>query len=98
MPDADVHALLELLPGGDYQNDSDRYQDFRQLFMGSDQGKRVLYEILSWGKLFRPGVMGSPIDPYALAIAEGKRHLTLQLLSIVNIEPPTQPTKTRAKK
>lgn len=75
----------------------DRYHDFRRLFTETDEGKRVFNEILSWGKIFKPAVAGSPIDPYALAIREGERNIALKLLYIVNNEPQERPTNTRKK-
>lgn len=88
-------ALLESLPISENYTAKDRYQDFHQLFTGSEQGKRVLCEILSWGRLFKPAVVGSPIDPYALAMRAGECNSALKLLFVVNNEPSEPQTKAR---
>ena len=71
----------------------DIYADFRQVFTGSDQGKRVYRELLAWGKMFNSSVSGSPIDPYKMMIAEGHRNFAIKLMAAVNIEPPEQPNQ-----
>jgi len=91
----DELGFLESLPITENYTSKDRYQDFRQVFTGSEQGKRVLREILSWGRLFKPSVMGSPIDPYALAIRDGERNSALKLLVVVNNEPPNLQTRSK---
>lgn len=73
----------------------EKYQDFRTVLMGTDAGKRVLREILSWGGLFRPTVLGTPIDPYRMAVREGQRNLALKLLDTVHNEPPERPAKQK---
>ena len=75
----------------------DRYTDFRKTFMGSDEGKRVLREILSWGRMFSPAMNSKPIDPYAMAVREGERNMALRLLVTVYNEPPERPEKTQTK-
>ena len=86
---------LNELPISENYSPKERYADFRQVFTGTEQGKKVYRELLSWGKLFRPAVHGSPVDPYHMAIAEGQRNFATQLMAAVNIEPPEQPTKAR---
>jgi len=83
------------LPISEGYTPKDRYDDFRHVFMGSEQGKRVYRELLSWGKLFTPSVQGSPIDPYRMAIMEGHRNFATKLLAAVNIDPPVRPTKAK---
>lgn len=75
-------------PGPGRYSPADRYQDFRQLFLATDQGRRVLHEILSWGHMFHASVpaMGV-IDPYRVAVQEGERRIALKLFSTVHIEP-----------
>lgn len=95
--DTDFIEILRSLPVTQGYTPEQRYQDFRQLFMGSVQGQRVLREILSWGKVFRPAVNTSPIDPYAVAMREGERNMALRLMVTINVEPPTQQSRTRKK-
>ena len=88
---------LSELPISDNYSPKERYNDFRQVFMGSDQGKRVYRELLSWGKLFNTSSHGSPIDPYRMAMADGHRNYSIRLMAAVNVDPPEQPTKARKK-
>ena len=91
-------ALMKL-PSPEGYTAMDRYRDFRQLFMGSEQGTRVLREILAWGHMFRPGFSaGGPIDPYRLSIHEGERNMALRLLGTINSEPVTKPAQVNRKK
>lgn len=84
---------LNELPSTDNYSSRDRYADFRQVFTGSDQGKRVYRELLAWGKIFSTSVSGTPIDPYKMMIAEGHRNFATKLMAAVNIEPPELPEK-----
>ena len=91
----DFFDELGYLPISEAYTPQDRYHDFRRLFMGSDEGKRVFREMLSWGRLFRTAAHGTPIDPLQLAIREGERNFALRLLNTVYNEPQQQPTQTR---
>lgn len=92
----DMLDALSSLPAKQYLP-KDRYQDFRNVFMGTEEGKRVLREILSWGRLFNPSVMSKPIDPYAMALREGERNMALRLMVTVYNEPLERPAKTQRK-
>lgn len=94
--DEDILDALSSLPAKQYLP-KDRYHDFRKVFMGTDEGKRVLREILSWGRLFQPSIVGKPVDPYAMAIREGERNMALRLMAVVYNEPPERPAKTQRK-
>jgi hypothetical protein len=65
--------------------DADRYRDFRQVFLGSVQGRKVLYEIFTWANLFRPVFI--PGDPYATHYRDGERNIGLKILATLNAEP-----------
>jgi len=95
MSDEDLLSALASLPSGVY-TPQDRYQDFRQLFT-TDQGKRVLREILGWGHLLSPSVHGSPIDPYLTHIREGEANIARRLLVTVMREPQ-QPQQQQTRK
>ncbi len=84
---------LNELPATNNYSSKDRYADFRQLFTGSEQGKRVYRELLAWGKMFSSSVSGNPIDTNRVIFAEGHRNFIIKLIAAVNIEPPEQPTK-----
>jgi len=88
--------LYENLSATEY-SPRDKYHDFRRLFTETAEGKRVFNEILSWGRLFKPSAIGTPVDAYAMAIREGERNMALRLLYTVNNEPHERPTKTRNK-
>jgi len=76
-----------------YQNPLEAHQDFLQLFCGSEQGQRVLRQILVWG--FAWGTSWHD-DPRAHACNEGKRILAHKILSTATVPPPQ--LRTRAKK
>jgi len=87
--------FLASLPSTPNYSKKDRYSDFRRVFTGSEEGRRVMREILSWGRMFRPGVLGTPIDPYLMAMREGERNIALHLLDTVHNEPPEPPAKQK---
>jgi hypothetical protein len=91
----DPHDTLASLPALENYSKKDQYHDFRQLFMGTDQGKRVLRQILEWGHLLRPSVARVPIDPYLTHMHEGERNIALKLLSTVHNEPPEPQAKQK---
>lgn len=96
MSDEDLLSALASLPATEGYTPKERYHDFRQLFTGTDQGKRVLRELLSWGHLLQPSVINSPIDPYQTHIREGEANVARKLLVTVMREPPEKPaTQTR---
>lgn len=88
--------MLASLPSQEGYTPMDRYRDFRKVF-GTAEGKKVLREILSWGRLFRSPILGTPIDPYRMSIAFGERNIALKLLATINEEPTEQPQRTRKK-
>lgn len=95
--DASILAeLLATIPSKDGYPPMERYRDFRKLF-GTDEGKRVLGEILSWGRILSTPVLGRPIDPYAMAIAFGERNMALKIMAAVHVEPAEKPQRQRKK-
>ena len=88
-----LEILAELSVPEDY-TPLDRYSDFRKVFLETDQGRRVLRQILGWGHLLKSHlVMSRPIDPYAILAAEGERNLALRIFSVMLVEPPERPDK-----
>jgi len=84
--------LLSEIPAHRKYSKEDRYNDFRQLFTSTEQGKRVYAEILSWTHLFQPDVSGTgSIDVNRTFVRTGERNIGLKLLGAVNIEPPQSP-------
>ena len=100
MGDDDVDLIQELaqLPISGSYTPQEKFQDFRQMFSVSEQGKRVLYEILSHCHIYKSSVNGPPpIDTNAVIFSEGERNVALWLLKIINNEPKVPPTKAERK-
>ncbi len=75
----------------------DRYNDFRKVFLETDQGRRVFKQILGWGHLLKSHlVQPRPIDPYSVMGAEGERNLALRIFAVMLVEPPKRPDKQTA--
>ena len=85
--------LLAELPSRAGYSPTDRYRDFRKVF-GTDEGKRVLGEIIDWGRLLRSPLLGNPIDSHAMAIAFGERNMALKLMAAVYTEPLDKPQRS----
>ena len=73
---------------------TDRYAEFRTLFLGSDQGKRVLHDILAWGRIY-----GNPVrtDTHQTYLCLGERNLAIKIISTIMVEPQERPTRQRSK-
>jgi len=94
----DLLQLLAEIPAHKTYSPEEKYHDFRQLFMGTEQGKRVYAEILSWSHIFQSNVSGAgTIDVNRTLVREGERNIGLKLLGAVNVEPPLTPQKQRSK-
>ena len=93
-----LEILADLSVPGDY-NPVDRYNDFRKVFLETEQGRRVLRQILGWGHLLKSHLvrMSRPIDPYAVLGLEGERNLALRIFSIMLVEPPERQDKQTTK-
>lgn len=70
---------------------ADRYRDFRQVFLATEQGRKVLYEIFTWANLFRTVFI--PGDPYATHYRDGERNIGLKILATLNAEPAELPAE-----
>lgn len=92
-----LEVLRELAAFGDYPNtyegSLDAYRDFREVFLGSERGKRVLNQIMSWGHTMRST---ADEDAARMAILNGERNLSLRILATIEVEPQPRPaTATR---
>ena len=94
---SDLLTELANLPLLENYTAQDQYHDFRRIFMGSDEGKRVLRRILEKGYVFRDPPITHPIDPYLMAVHRGYRRLALEILGTVENEPQEQPTQTQTR-
>jgi hypothetical protein len=91
-------ASLNELPKTDKYSAKDRYADFRQVFMGSDQGKRVYRELLAWGRIFNTRIPVDSDSMYKVGIYEGNRNFATKLMAAVNIEPTEQQIKATSRR
>ncbi len=79
----------------------DRHKEFVNVFMATDEGKRVLYEILGMAKLSARLVppFPAPIDKDRLLVLEGARQLAADIIDVITITPElNRPTQTNSKK
>ena len=86
-PDAFFAALRRASLGERYTT-TDRVRDFRAVFFGEStpqQGKRVLWQILEWCRLFRP--VSAPGDPHETYRRDGERNIGLKIFMTLNAEP-----------
>ena len=80
-----------------YSSDVERYQDFRELFLGSEMGRRVFNEILGMGYMANDTTKFNTngVDPNATLISTGERKLALTIHKLVMAEPSTPPPPTQ---
>jgi len=90
-PVAFFERLRQVQFGKNY-TDADRYRDFRRVFLGTDAGRRCLYQIFEWAHVFHTSVV--PGDPYMSHFQDGERAIGLQILSVLNAEPGAEPGLT----
>lgn len=76
----------------------DRYQDFRAVFLGSEQGRRVLHEILRQCGVNKAVSPAGPVDPYQTHLKEGRRGAALTIMGIIHSEPEPQPVQQTRKR
>lgn len=95
MIEVDLLAQLAALPTATGYTKQDRYRDFKTVF-STEEGKRVLREVLGWGHLLQPAAYGKPIDPYLTHVREGEANIARRLLVTVSIEP-VEPPKTQTR-
>lgn len=87
-PDIDKFfaSLTPVQLGASYTR-MDRYRDFRRVF-GTEDGKRVLWQIFEWTHMFRPIAVKDPHDTYR---RDGERNIGLKILAMMNAEPLGEP-------
>lgn len=95
--ESDLLNYLSSLPSQEGYTPVDKYRDFKKVF-STNEGKRVMLEIMTWGRMFRAPVLGKPIDPYAMAVAFGERNIALKLMATVYTEPVDKPQAQSRKK
>lgn len=90
----DVSALLLSLsgPSGQYTA-MDRYRDYRKVFLASDDGQRVLRDILAHCHTFKTSF---DKDPGTMAFREGERNVAQFLMFTISNEPKQRPTRANS--
>lgn len=94
---ADILDEVTDLPSTDGYLKQDRFRDFRMVFLQSEEGKKVLSEMLSWARMFQQTVTAVPVDPYLMALNEGRRSFAVKLLDTLYREPREFPAKQKRK-
>lgn len=90
--------MLANLPSTIGYTAKERYHDFRLAFTSTPEGKRVFAEILSWGHMLKPFILGSPIDPNMTHVRAGEHNIALRLLATINNEPKEKPSTATSRK
>ena len=85
-------------PGKGYKNSMGRYRDFRRVFLDSEQGKRVLYEIMLWSHIGHASASKANFNPYETMFLDGERSIGIKIMVTMNAEPKARPTSTKEKK
>jgi hypothetical protein len=86
-PRAFFDALIKARLGDNY-GETDRYRDFRAVFLGQsgpEQGNRVLWQILEWTRIYQR--VAAPGDPHETYFRDGERNVGLRVLVTLNVEP-----------
>ena len=93
-PEAFIAELAASHPGKGYRP-MDRYREFRRVFLQDDQGRRVLYEVLSFCCMFRSAAPRAKFNPYETAFLNGQQDIAFRLLATMHAEPKARPTSTK---
>jgi len=64
------------------------------VFLGTAQGKRVLYEIIGWAGVLESAVV--PGDPHMTYHREGMREMGVMILAVLRAGPPDKTAATEA--
>ncbi len=93
----DIEALFADLgkahPGKGRYNQMDKYRDFRAVFLGSEQGRRVLYEILSMGHMFTSAPVLGGFEPNRTMFHGGEQNVVLGIFRTAHVEPKAVPDR-----
>ena len=94
-PEAFFASLIPSKIGRDYTR-TDRYRDFRHVFLDSRDGRRVLWQIFAWCHMFRPAAVAG--DTHETYRREGERNVGLRIMATLNAEPAAEPEATENEK
>lgn len=91
----DASGLLAELAGyrppPGYDRSLNQHNDFRAVFLQTEQGKRVLWSILRWARVYQTVFVRGDRD--ATFVNEGARNLGLKLLMTIYEEPQPRPER-----
>lgn len=90
--DPDPEGLLRRLVAaseGPY-TEMDRYREFRALFLETEQGLRVLHQILAWAHIWNTSMAPTA---HEVTFSEGERNLGLKIMAAVEVEPAAKPQR-----
>lgn len=76
----------------------DRYRDYRAVFLGSEQGRRVLHDILANCGLNKATPPVGSIDPYLTHIRDGRRGAALEIIGAIYKEPAQKQPTTQTRR
>lgn len=93
-PEAFLAELAASHPGKGYRP-MDRFRDFKKVFLSDEQGRRVLYEILSFCGMFRSAAPRAGFDPSETMFFCGQQDIAFRLLATMNAEPKARPASTK---
>lgn len=92
MVDPVTHLDMFLEVTDHKSSESDRYHDFRAVFLRDEQSRRVLYEIMSKCRVYKQSaVPGNVNETY---LREGQRAIGLWLIDALTKQPRKEPTRT----
>lgn len=83
-------------PGKGRYAPMDRYRDFRQVFLATEQGRRVLWEILDMGHMTAVPCVLAGFDTNRTNFFGGRQALAIDIFKAVHIEP-TEPPKRQVR-
>jgi len=95
-PDLDAFFadLAASHPGKRYTK-TDRYRDFRHVFLQSERGKRVLFELLTWGHMYRSPAKIANFNTNETFFHDGEAHFAKMIMSTIHAEPKDRPVSTK---
>ena len=98
----DIDDFLAEISGvqAERRDPRDRYREFREVFLTTDAGRRVLYDILKWCHRYGTPISRNPetgeAHLYNNFINMGEHHIGHLILKAIHKQPrPDRPTSTR---
>lgn len=67
--------------------------EFKQVLLGSEAGRRVLYQILNWSHLWGTSFVAG--EPDSTNFREGERNIGLRILAALRSDPKPLPQRQR---